>query len=52
MNKLIFTEIIKAKLNINIEYACDFIEFMDTTTNNYNINSNYNINYNKKRMFL
>ncbi len=35
--------------NITIEYACDFIEFMDMTTS---VNSNYNTNYNKKRLFL
>ncbi len=51
MNKFMYRDN-KTKLNINIEYAYDFIEFIDTTTNNYSINSNYNIHYNKKRVFL
>ncbi len=41
MNKFVFTKTIKTKLNINIENACDFIKFIDSTANNYNINSNY-----------
>ncbi len=44
MSKFIFTKIIKTMSNI--EYACDFIEFIDTTTNNYGINSNHNIHHN------